>query len=54
MMRFLSGVNEPLVSESIHKCDLGRTNPTSVRGEKVQVGEFRKITRFDPLLYGKD
>lgn len=27
---------------------------TTVNGEKVQVGEFKKITRLDPMLYGKD
>lgn len=27
---------------------------TTVNGEKVQVGGFKKITRLDPLLYGKD
>lgn len=27
---------------------------TTVNGEKVQVGEFKKITCLDPLLYGKD
>ena len=30
------------------------THSRTVQGEKVQVSEVEKITRFDPLLYGKD